>query len=98
MKKPGKRLSLIPPIFALLVLISLTACTVDEKGVQAAKKATEATVKTQVGVVESYTGVVNPTLDANYLQTPEEAQRYGAEMEDIITNGLGADRVLQSGI
>ena len=98
MKKSGKHLSLVPPIFALLVLISITACTVNEQGIQAAKKATEATVETQVGVVESYTGVVNPTLDANYLQSAEEAQRYGAEMQDIIENGLGVDRVLQSGI
>ena len=98
MKKLGKHLSLIPSIFVPLVLISLTACTVSEEGVQAAKKATETAVENQIGVVESYTGVVNPTLDANYLQTAEEAQRYGAEMQDIITNGLGADRVLQSGI
>ena len=70
----------------------------EKKGVEAAKKATEATVKTQVGSVDSYTGVVNPTLDANYHQTPEEAQRYGAQMDEILTNGLGADRVLQSGI
>ena len=33
MKKSGKHLSLVPPIFALLVLISITACTVNEKGI-----------------------------------------------------------------
>ena len=98
MNRHGKKLSVIVLLFAALCIAVLASCSASEKGVKAAKKATEATVTTQVGSVESYTGVVNPTLDANYHQTPEEAQRYGAQMEEILTNGSDADRVLQSGI
>ena len=98
MNRHGKALSVLVLLFAALCITLLASCSASEKGVEAAKKATEATVKTQVGSVDSYTGVVNPTLDANYHQTPEEAQRYGAQMDEILTNGLGADRVLQSGI
>lgn len=98
MNRHGKALSVLVLLFAALCITLLASCSASEKGVEAAKKATEAAVTNQVGSVDSYTGVVNPTLDANYHQTPEEAQRYGAQMEEILTNGLGADRVLQSGI
>ena len=98
MKRHGKGRSVAAFLFAALCIALLASCSAGEKGAQAARKATEAAVQTQVGSVDSYTGVVNPTLEANYHQTPEEAQRYGAEMEEILTNGLGADRVLQSGI
>lgn len=98
MNRHGKKLSVMVLLFVALCITMLASCSASEKGVKAAKKATEATVTTQVGSVESYTGVVNPTLEANYHQTPEEAQRYGAQMEEILTNGSDADRVLQSGI
>lgn len=98
MKKTGRTLVLVALIFALGCTPFLAGCSVSEDGRQAALKATEAAVETQVGAVEDYNGIVGPTLEANYVQTEAEAAKYGAEMERILKEGLGADRELQSGI
>ncbi len=76
----------------------LTGCLETEAGAKAANKAKPTVVNNEVGAVESYAGVIKPTLEANYVQTSEEAARYGAEMADIIENGLNTERKLQSGI
>ena len=97
--KSMKKRLLISVVVGTLVGTSLLAgCGTSEKGKAAARKATETAVENQVGGAEDYNGIAEPTLDAVYTQSEEEAQKYGKEMQDIIENGLGADRELQTGI
>lgn len=98
MRKNGRRTLAGALALSLGCALFLTGCGANEKGVQAAKKAAGTTVRNEVGFEDSYTGVVDPQLEANYVQSDAEARKYGAEMENILKNGLGADRELQSGI
>ena len=58
----------------------------------------KAAVRYEVGAAADYKGVKDPTLEAVYVQTPAEAQKYDPIMKEIRENGLGTDRKLQSGI
>ena len=55
-------------------------------------------VRYEVGAAADYKGVKEPKLEAVYVQTPAEAQKYEPIMQEIRENGLGAKRKLQSGI
>ena len=55
-------------------------------------------VRYEVGAAADYNGVKNPTLDAVYVQTPAEAEKYGPVMQEIRENGLNSKRKLQTGL
>ncbi|MGN0307881.1 MAG: hypothetical protein ACI4DN_06675 [Lachnospiraceae bacterium] len=98
MKKQGRISLVIMLVMALTCTSLLTGCGSTEKGEQAARKAVGTAVVNEAGAVGDYNGIVGPTLEAVYTQTEEEAKKYDAEMKNIMENGLGADRELQSGI
>ena len=46
----------------------------------------------------TYKGVAYPTLEAVYLQTPEEEAEYAPIMADLLANGLDTQGTKISGI
>ena len=51
-----------------------------------------ADVKVECGTIDpEYKGVANPTLEAVFLQTEEEAEKYGAIMKEIMESGIQAE-------
>ena len=55
-------------------------------------------VRYEVGAAADYSGVKNPTLDAVYVQTAAEAEKYEPVMREIRENGLNSKRKLQTGL
>lgn len=49
-------------------------------------------------VDESYRGVVDPQLDAKFLQTEEERERYEPIMKRLVSEGLPTEGATISGI
>ena len=76
----------------------LGACDGSGAGKQKAAGMRKAPVRCEAGAAGDYAGVKNPTLEAVYVQTPAEAEKYGPIMREIRENGLGGERKLQSGI
>ncbi len=98
MKKTRKTMVVMLLVLTHVCVFFLNGCAVSEKGAEAARKAKETAVETQVGAAEEYNGVVGPTLEANYYQSDAEEKEYGTEMERIMKEGLDTERELQSGI
>ena len=55
-------------------------------------------VRYEVGAAAYYKVVKNPTLDAVYVQTQAEAEKYEPVMQHIRENGLNSERKLQTGL
>ena len=58
----------------------------------------KAAVRYEAGAAADYNGVKNPTLEAVYVQTPSEAEKYEPIMREIRENGLNSKRKLQTGL
>lgn len=58
----------------------------------------KAAVRYEAGAAADYNGVKNPTLEAVYVQTPAEAEKYEPIMREIRENGLNSKRKLQTGL
>ena len=73
-------------------------CDDGSPGREKAERMGKPAVRCEVGAAADYSGVKDPKLEAVYVQTPAEAEKYGPIMREILENGLGGERKLQSGI
>lgn len=58
----------------------------------------KAAVRYEVGAAADYKGVKDPKLEAVYVQTAAEAEKYEPVMQHIRENGLNSERKLQTGL
>ena len=76
----------------------LSGCAANAAGQNVASSMQKPKVTVQAGATEDYNGVVGPTLNAVYVQSKEDAQKYEPIMQDILENGLETERELQTGL
>ena len=76
----------------------LSGCAQNGAGKEAAARMSRPAVKFEAGASEEYRGIASPTLEAVYVQSPEEEEKYGEIMQDILENGIDTERELQTGL